>query len=81
MTYAQESIDSPRAKSDQLHACRHKWQLHSTDYYGSSPGSSRKKCVVYSWADDIFIDFFSKVGGNEANIGQSSSFIGDYFNS
>ncbi len=42
MTYARESIDSPRAKSDQLHACRHKWQLHTTDYNGSSSDSSGK---------------------------------------
>ncbi len=30
MTYARRSIDSPRARGDRLHACRHKWQLAVT---------------------------------------------------
>ncbi len=32
MTQARESIDSPHAKTDRLHACTHKWQLAATKY-------------------------------------------------
>ncbi len=34
-------IDTPRAKSDRLHACRDKWQLAATDlYFAGGRGNS-----------------------------------------
>ncbi len=41
MTLARESIDSSRAKSDRLHACMQKWQLHSAALESTPTSYSR----------------------------------------